>query len=237
MALQYFSGKVDSIRGLFTNARRILGLIPDARGYFNRRPHNYHRDEDNWPHAITPFTDALSNNRIARLAVSENVLLIGNQSSFSMSQYPEHPATAGMSMVHIFAISTANFFNPVTMEAGDEVIINEMIEFFRSQWGLRPFREAVLLHQWNAIQRRGRESGVGLQQAIDQYYELEATIHELTIDDFAFGFHLYPENTVAHLHMHIVAMRDEFRRYSTREHDEKTKDALEVRDQIRRMDG
>lgn len=41
-------------------------------------------------------------------------------------------------------------------------------------------------------------------------------------EDFIFGFHVFPENTIGHLHMHVFPHDNDFREYSTRDYDYKT---------------
>jgi hypothetical protein len=49
---------------------------------------------------------------------------------------------------------------------------------------------------------------------------------------FFFGLHPAPEATVAHLHLHVILISDEFRKLSTRDHDWKTVPAHAVIDVI-----
>lgn len=40
--------------------------------------------------------------------------------------------------------------------------------------------------------------------------------------DFLLGFHVFPENSIGHLHMHVFPHRDYFREFSTKDYDYKT---------------
>lgn len=41
-------------------------------------------------------------------------------------------------------------------------------------------------------------------------------------EDFIFGFHVFPENSIGHLHMHVFPHHDDFREHSTKTYDYKT---------------
>ncbi|KAI1453443.1 hypothetical protein F4805DRAFT_376353 [Annulohypoxylon moriforme] len=232
---RYFSGKCELIHTRIGNFLKDEDAKADANAYFNSREPKYGKGKTNWIKAVTPFTGAEHKGGITKLAVGENVLLIGNRESFSEGQYPDEPQKAGMSMVHIFAIPKANYFNPVSMKPEDAHIINDMIDFFYDQWGRIEFREAVLEHQKKAIEARGGKKLEDLVQEKEQYEELEEIIRILHADEFAFGFHLWPDNSIEHLHMHIIAMPDDCRQYSTKLNDEKTVDAFEVYDEVKRQ--
>lgn len=50
-----------------------------------------------------------------------------------------------------------------------------------------------------------------------QFVELEPSD-----EDFEFGFHAWPDNSVGHLHMHVFPKKAELRHWSTKIHDKKT---------------
>ncbi|XDG06338.1 hypothetical protein ABKA04_005953 [Annulohypoxylon sp. FPYF3050] len=220
-----FTNKHRQIEVDFKNARQNQGLMSDARAYLlNEESHEYQMRDKSWPDPNNHFSNAEEK----ALAVGPNVFLLGNKQSFSEGQYPKEPRTPGMSMVHIFAISKVSYFNPVSMGPDEAQTFLDMIDFFKLQWELSGFRMSVLEHQKKAIEERSKTTKVGLDKARDQVKELESTIHKLKFEDFAFGFHLWPDNSVPHLHMHIIAMPDEYRQHSTKFNDKKTKDAYEV---------
>ncbi|KAK8869165.1 hypothetical protein PGQ11_007743 [Apiospora arundinis] len=72
----------------------------------------------------------------------------------------------------------------------------------------------------------------GYRLALEHYEELKSNIHQIDVKDFKFGLHLFPHESVSHLHMHVIAATKSIRKYSTSRHDQKTKDALEVRDVV-----
>jgi hypothetical protein len=172
------------------------------------------------------------------LAEDANAQLISNNASFDVLQYQDKSSRAGMSMVHILAIPRAPIYNGVSLTRKNACIIDEMIRLFEHSWARPEVRQDVLRHQLQAIELRAKElehdaySALARQAALAHYAELEAMIESLDLQDFQYGLHLRPDNSADSLHLHIIAAPYEFRKYSTAEHDRKTKDAYEVRDFI-----
>lgn len=172
------------------------------------------------------------------LAEDANVQLISNSASFDVLQYQDKSSRAGMSMIHILAIPKAPIYNGVSLTRKNACIIDEMIRLFQRSWSRPEVRQDVLKHQLQAIEVRAKEleddpfSARARQAALAHYAELEVMIEGLDIHDFQYGLHLRPDNSADYLHLHIIAAPYEFRKYSTAEHDRKTKDAYEVRDFI-----
>ncbi|KAI1101269.1 hypothetical protein F4804DRAFT_347791 [Jackrogersella minutella] len=225
-----FAGKSQRIREQHEDFWNRETALVDVDAYFNRTPGHQYANTAKWIKETTPFTQW----KRARFAESQNALLIGNRSSFDVVQYPDSPGTAGMSMIHIMAISKGNLFNGVSLDRNSVSIIDEMVDLFKTSWADPTVRQAILQHQRKAIElQAGNNHDQTYREAIEHYRELEAMINDLNEDDFTFGLHLWPDNSVGHLHMHIIATPPECRRYSTFLHDDKTKDAIEVRDYIR----
>ncbi|KAI0129892.1 hypothetical protein BJ170DRAFT_681377 [Xylariales sp. AK1849] len=168
----------------------------------------------------------------------DDVELISNYASFDVLQYQDKPARAGMSMVHLLAIPRKNIYNGVYLNGETVGIIDDMIRLFSTTWADPEKREEILEHQRQAIEQRASATkGEAFSEqahdaAIAHYEELKSKIHHIDIQDFEYGLHLRPDSSANHLHLHIIAAPYEFRKYSTSEHDKKTKDALEVRDFI-----
>ncbi|KAK8064926.1 hypothetical protein PG994_007564 [Apiospora phragmitis] len=126
------------------------------------------------------------------------------------------------------------------------LIIDEIKELFRKEWSDPTFREAVLRHQREAIKRQHdaavakagddqelvKRAEKGYELATEHLEGLADKILQLKYEDFSFGLHLYSDHSICHFHMHIIAMPEEMRQYSTSQHDEKTKDVSEVREAI-----
>lgn len=225
-----FAGKTDQIRIQHGEFWSYETAAADVEAYQNKSKTHTYPDRAKWIKTSTPFTEWKGN----ILAESENALLVGNHASFDTVQYPGAPQKAGMSMVHILGIPKAGIYNAVSLNGENVSIIDEMIDLFKRYWPLPAFREAVLDHQEARIeaQNKAEPNPEAYKEAINHHMELGFMINDLTVDDFTFGFHLYPDHSVSHLHLHIVAYPDSYREYSTKAHDLKTKDALEVRDFI-----
>jgi hypothetical protein len=68
----------------------------------------------------------------------------------------------------------------------------------------------------------------------EQYASQLRQCQKLDVDKlFLFGLHPAPEATIAHLHLHVILISDEFRNLSTKIHDWKTVPAHAVIDVIR----
>ena len=184
---------------------------------------------------MTEFTSPPS----VRLAENKDCSIIGARASFDTAQYQDSPQTAAMSMIHLLALPKACFYNGVSLTRDNVFILESMIQLFQTSWPKAAFREAVLEHQKLAVQQQYQSKSnpntadiQGYRLALQHHEELKGYISHLNADDFQFGLHLYPDHSVSHLHMHIIAMPRHMRKYSTTEHDVKTKDAFEVRDFI-----
>ncbi|KAI1411036.1 hypothetical protein F5Y13DRAFT_191622 [Hypoxylon sp. FL1857] len=225
-----FSGKTDLIKRQCEYFWSHETALADVNAYQNGTPNYDYAEHTKWIKAKTCFTNWEDHS----FAKSENALIIGNRSSFDVVQYPDNPERAGMSMIHLLAIPKARLFNGVSLNADNVSIIDEMISLFKSSWADPIFRRTVLMQQWFTIgqQNEARPDMQAYKTAMKHYGELSDKINQLTVDDFTFGLHLWPDNSVGHLHLHILATPDWCRQYSTFAHDEKTKDAIEVRDYI-----
>lgn len=165
--------------------------------------------------------------------------IISNWAAFDVLQYLDRPASAGMSMVHLLAIPRVPILNGVCLTADTVHVIDDMIRLFQDAWARPEVRRIVLARQLDAIERRRVKVTEGepfankaYQAALAHYKELESTIQSLDTKNFHYGLNLRPDNSADYLNLHIIAAPYEFRQYSTTEHDEKMKDAIEVRDFI-----
>ncbi|KAI1493415.1 hypothetical protein F5X96DRAFT_666779 [Biscogniauxia mediterranea] len=240
-----FTGKQDLIRAQHAAFWSHPSARADVRAYRRASPTHVYRapspaPTSRWLAASTPFTRWGGD----VLAASPSAQLICNRASFDAGQYAAGPGAgaAGMSMVHLLVIPRAGLYNGVSLRSGDGdindvAIIDEMVALFRAAWGRLEVRRAVVEHQYAAIQRRQEaapDDGAHAE-ALRHWRELRRLVlveEKLGVDDFAFGLHLWPDHSVGHLHMHVLAAPFEFRKYSTSEHDAKTKDAFEVRDYL-----
>ncbi|KAI1472232.1 uncharacterized protein F4812DRAFT_407921 [Daldinia caldariorum] len=241
---RYFAGKLERIQEQYEEFQSKPEAQKDVEAYLNQTEDHQYAEYEKWIKQKTVFTDY--NHAPAVLVEGENVLLIGNHNSFNTVQYPEDPAKAGMSMVHILGIPKKPLFNGVSLNHETVSVIDEVVSLFKECWEFPDFRDRVSDHQREAIESRTatglsakQKAGLDNQpvleagnKAIFNWEELAEQIDSLDFDDFTFGLHLWPDHSIGHLHVHIVATPDWCRRYSTLKHDEKTKDALEVRDFI-----
>ncbi|KAK8013629.1 hypothetical protein PG991_009222 [Apiospora marii] len=133
-----------------------------------------------------------------KLAENDEVFIIGNRASFDVTQY-DKASSAGMSMIHLLALPRKSIYNGVSLNKENVYLIDNMTDLFKSSWKKAEFRNKVFL---------------------------ESSIHQFQAENFKFGLHLFPDRSIPHLHMHIIAATKSMREYSTSHHDQKTKDAL-----------
>ncbi|KAI0477186.1 hypothetical protein GGR56DRAFT_691559 [Xylariaceae sp. FL0804] len=231
-----FRGKRAAIAAQHAVFWQQEGAAADVAAYAAATPEHVFRADGGpaWLRAKTPFT-AWAGPVLGR---SSRAALIANRSSFDVAQYAAHPAGAGMSAVHLLAIPIGDerIFNGVALRGPAQAsIIEHMAGLFRASWASPAMRRAVLAVQAEAVERRAREAPdeAAAEAARAHWRELEPVVEGLEADDFQFGLHLWPDNSVAHLHMHIIAAPEICRKYSTGQHDAKTKDAFEVYEYIK----
>ncbi|KAK8122320.1 hypothetical protein PG984_010990 [Apiospora sp. TS-2023a] len=218
------------------------------------KQHHYNRNrnlEGNWVKGSNVFTDYVNKEGTDKtiFARTSDVLIVGNHASFDIAQYPENSSPAGMSFVHLLGLTRERIYNGVSLPKEKIHLLDDIIELFKKNWSDQSFREAVLQHQMTAIQgryddaiKKAKEEGKpepgseGYELAKQHHEQLKGKIHDLEVDDFKFGLHLFPDHSIGHFHMHIVAMTKEMRRWSTSRHDMKTKDVDEVREAIKTFD-
>lgn len=172
-------------------------------------------------------------------AQDDKAKIVGNYASFDVIQYRDRPQRAGMSMIHLLAVPTERIMNAVDLTAENVDIIDHMIQLFKDLWSRPDARRDIIKHQLAQIKTRGKQQDCNpadTNLAIRHFKELEADAYRLKPDDFYFGLHLAPDASANDLHLHIIAAPPKFRQYSTSKHDQKTKDAFEVRDFIRSRD-
>ncbi|KAK8120422.1 hypothetical protein PG999_004542 [Apiospora kogelbergensis] len=228
--MQYeFTNKQDAIAQQISQFWAHSQATGDVKAYLEGDEGHDYAKIDKWVQARTPFTDPPNE----KLAENDEVYIIGNRASFDVAQY-DKASSSGMSMIHLLALPRKRVYNGVSLNKENVYLIDNMIDLFKSNWKKAEFRNKVLAHQREAIENaKGSKDDEGYRLALKHYEELESSIHQLQAEDFKFGLHLFPDQSIPHLHLHIIAATKSMRKYSTSHHDQKTKDALEVRDMIR----
>lgn len=62
-----------------------------------------------------------------------------------------------------------------------------------------------------------------VRTAIFTYFKsMQSSFLALNNDDLVFGFHVFPNNSIGHLHMHVFPHNNTFREFSAKIHDLKT---------------
>jgi len=195
----------------------------------------------------TFFSDFLKNHPDQVLSESEESLVIGNIASHDTRQYlatwdtdgKDRTAAAGMSYMHLLVIPKRRVYNAVALD--DTVIIDEMMAHFRRFWITPNSVDKVIGWLNTAVERRASAVRDSLKShAADRIDKFDIVMKDIlaSSEEFAsklrllqnpeddnllfFGFHPAPEASIAHLHMHVILMGAEFRKFSTHVHDWKT---------------
>ncbi|KAK8016326.1 hypothetical protein PG993_014515 [Apiospora rasikravindrae] len=251
--LKDFKGKKPRIEEQFHQFWEHPNAEKDATAYLQNDEAYAYPKIPKWVQGKTIFTNFQDKEKI--LAEDEEVLISSNHASFDIAQYPGNSSPAGMSMIHLLGLPKKSIYNGVALDKDNVQIIDKIMNLFKSSWSDRRFREQVLKHQGDAIDRQFQAAmgkanekpeaeatkghklaDEGHELAKKHHEELGGKIHNLDVDGFQFGLHLYPDHSISHFHMHIVAMHPGMRGYSTSQHDEKTKDAEEVRGAVMAFD-
>lgn len=225
-------GKREQIQQQHAEFWQQASAREDVDAYFYGVAEHAYPTRARWIAAETPFTHWKG----PRFAESDRALLIGNRASFDIAQY-DAPAKAGMSAVHLLCIPKARIFNGVSLDPRTLPIIDHMAQLFYTAWARPETRRAILRHQRETIDRQNQAvpDTQAYVAAVQHWRELENMVDKLGPRDFQFGLHLWPDHSVGHLHLHVIAAPYACRKYSTSYHDLKTKDAFEVCDYIRSM--
>lgn len=186
------------------------------------------------------------NGRDLILSESDYSFVIGNVASYDGRQYPSwyNPSfrtgentPEGQGFGHSLVIPKERIFNVVDPAARVDwcASLREMKEHFIRFWGAGGNKSIVvrtrlaLDEQNEKLKIKNKEVGVSLLDELlalveKGFDELSCQFMELqgTDEDFQFGFHAWPDNSVGHLHMHVFPKGEGLRRYSSRVHDKKT---------------
>lgn len=176
------------------------------------------------------------------LSETPQSLVVGNLNSYDKRQYPEWFDSSykpgintpeGQAFGHCFVIPRKRVFNIVDPDAvmDNASLVKEMREHFKTYWN-EDGKEKIISRIKLAVESQNeklasKEEGsvryLHLESIIwKDFQELSEEFRALGVDDFVFGFHAYPDNSIGHLHMHVFPIKDSLREFSTRRHDWKT---------------
>lgn len=205
--------------------------VADVEAYLYKNQHHQYSPTHEWPEKWIRGNSHFRENNLNQeeiLAENDYAVILGNRSSFDMAQYPNEPGRAGMSFIHVLGLPKQQIFNGVSLTQDNCGIIDDIILLFETSWRDNQFRNKVIDYQ---LQMAGMNRQ-DVQTRNGRCAHLCRKAESLEPEDFNYGLHLWPEQSVGHLHIHIIARSMEMREYSTFAHDDKTVDAREVRDFI-----
>ena len=183
------------------------------------------------------------------LSESPNSYIIGNRESYDERQYPSwaNPnwksgvsTPAGMVFGHCLVIPKGRLYNIVDPDATGSNLapIKEMMNHFTAFWNIEGNREKVIARQELAVEQQNSNLATAALKSGRKCHLLECEkikrevastskalspkFLNLTQDDFVFVFHPFPNVSVGHLHMHVLATSAELRKVSSTIHDWKS---------------
>lgn len=176
------------------------------------------------------------------LSETPQSLVVGNLVSYDRRQYPEWfdsnykpgiNTPEGQAFGHCFVIPRKRIFNIVDPDAvaNNADPVKEMREHFKTYWNedgkdgiISRIRLAVEGQNQNLASKKETSAlYLQLESVIwKDFHRLSEEFRALGADDFVFGFHAYPDNSIGHLHMHVFPVKESLREFSTRRHDWKT---------------
>ena len=183
----------------------------------------------------------MHNDKSLVLSESLDSYIIANSASYDRRQYPQwlNPKCSsghtpeGQGFGHCLVIPKKRIFNVVDPDAtaSNCFMIKEMRAHFERFWGSGG-PSIILNHVRSKFKTQNNKlaSDDRCDNALkDLLPTLEIDLEnsakrfvELAQNDFVFGFHAYPDNSVGHLHMHVYPRERCLREFSTRRHDWKT---------------
>ncbi|KAL8833623.1 MAG: hypothetical protein Q9170_004171 [Blastenia crenularia] len=193
-----------------------------------------------WAKTDTFFSEYAKHNPLDFiLSESAYSYIIGNLASYDGRQYPEAPTgkrPEGQGFCHSLVIPKERVYNVVDPDAtaNNCFLLHEMQSHFVRFWNHEGGKAKILARTKRAMDDQDKkllsaESSSPIYERVrdDVFDKFEATKPTFTSlepekDDFLFGFHVFPENSIGHLHMHVFPHREEMREFSTKEYDYKT---------------
>ncbi|KAI4169350.1 MAG: hypothetical protein LQ343_005743 [Gyalolechia ehrenbergii] len=194
-----------------------------------------------WAPTDTFFTEYAHRNPPSLiLSESPHSYIIGNVASYDGRQYPESPhgkPPEGQGFAHTLVIPKARVYNVVDPDAtaNNCALLEEMRAHFIHFWNHEDGPAQILARTKRAMDDQDRKilsnpaspsTPVYEQLRADVFDQFEASkpaFENLVPDrDFLFGFHVFPDNSIGHLHMHVFPHGEALREWSTKEYDWKT---------------
>ncbi|KAL8657728.1 MAG: hypothetical protein Q9226_001627 [Calogaya cf. arnoldii] len=220
-------------------------------GLIGRGPPDYVE----WEKADTFFSEyELHNPRSLILSETQHSYIIGNNASYDGRQYPLAPTDKrpeGQGYCHTLVIPKQRIYNAADPKAteNDCFILKELRDHFIEFWSsdsnkhaILDRAEQVLWDRHNILiqsDQRPLEYTPAVARAVmDDFGLMKRDFLKLDAENFMFGFHVYPENSIGHLHMHVFPHNDTLRVVSTKTYDYKTvplQAILDVEEEDRRM--
>ncbi|KAI4100787.1 MAG: hypothetical protein L6R37_005235 [Teloschistes peruensis] len=171
--------------------------------------------------------------------------IIGNLASYDSRQYPLSPndkRPEGQGFCHTLVIPSNRVYNVVDPNATADncELLYEMHKHFVDFWQTDQGKEKILARAKRAIDDQDKKlrnapappsnsqgaspvyDEATRKNVFDHFDKLKEPFKKLEAKDFRFAFHVFPDNSIGHLHMHVFPHQEMFREVSTKVYDWKT---------------
>ncbi|KAL8638504.1 MAG: hypothetical protein Q9228_004348 [Teloschistes exilis] len=162
-----------------------------------------------------------------------------------LRQYPLSPndkRPEGQGFCHTLVIPKNRVYNVVDPSATADncELLNEMHKHFVDFWQTDQGKEKILARAKRAIDDQDKKlrnapappsnsqsaspvyDEATRKNVFDHFDKLKEPFKKLEAKDFRFAFHVFPDNSIGHLHMHVFPHQEMFREVSTKVYDWKT---------------
>ena len=191
-----------------------------------------------YAHPIQEFKVHNDDSRI--LSESAQSYIICNVATHDSRQYPPwaNPkyktgsTPEGQGFGHCLVISKERVFNVVdpAATANGASLLKEMKDHFVGFWKnggnarLLKQTKSTFDDQNSKLRTNGKTAHIEslLPTLENDFEDLAEEFRLLRPEEFEYGFHAFPDNTVGHLHMHVFPKKSSLREFSAWRHDRKT---------------
>jgi hypothetical protein len=152
--------------------------------------------------ANVPIFTYLNDTNARCLAQTDDFVLYLNAATPYVELYPDKPDRAGMSFAHFLVVPRERIYNAATLRREDAQLVRVMREKVTAWMNDPEFRKRVgvemaILYTPMLTTKEIREKFA---------YQLDRFVYDVDGSYMQFFFHVHPEHSVGHLHMHSLAM-------------------------------
>ena len=146
-----------------------------------------------------PVFTYMNDYHMSCLYEDELIRLYLNQALPYPELYPEMPDRAGMSFVHVLAVPKERIYNACALRPGDAGLVEHMMDTFDYYINCEDYRNELLVE----LTRRCVPQ-LETTHLRNTFTESVSLVRDKRWDSIGYYFHLHPNHSVGHLHMHCL---------------------------------